>query len=126
MNLRLGLFTFRNDDVVLLAGDPDAIAALGTHLQRQFEAGHAYVAMHALAQVSTRFPARLFAVRDALPSMEADALTWPCGEGDIHALGDMAAGTAPSQKYFALATTPPYFLVTCSGHYDAAWWATYA
>ena len=121
MTLHLGMFNFRNDDVVLLAGDPGAIAALGTHLQQNFDAGRSCVAIHTLAQVSARFPVRLFAVRGATASMEPDALVWPCLDADILKLVDGDT----SHLYFDLASAPPFFLVTSSDHYDAAWWATY-
>lgn len=37
--IRLGLFNFRNDEVVLIAGDQAAVVALGNHLHAEFRSG---------------------------------------------------------------------------------------
>ena len=121
--LRLGLFHFRNDDVVLIAGDRSTIAALGQHLQAAFNAGETCVAIHALAVVSARHPASLFAVRGDVQPCAENAFAWRCRDADVQRL--VTAGSAASELYFDLASTPPYLYVNFTGHYGDAWWATY-
>lgn len=121
--LHLGLFNFRNDDVLLIAGDTAAIAALGNRLRAEFGSGKSCVPIHDLASVSTRHPALLFAVRGDIRPQEKDALVWRCSEADVQRL--IAAGSQATELYFDLTRTPPYLYVNFSGHYNEEWWATY-
>jgi hypothetical protein len=121
--LRLGLFNFRNDDVLLIAGDRDAVTALGNHLRAEFDSGKACVAVHDIASVSKRHPATLFAVRGDCQPPEKNSAVWPCSEADLQKL--IAAGAGASELHFELARTPPYLYVSFSGHYGEAWWTTY-
>jgi hypothetical protein len=121
--LRLGLFNFRNDDVVLMAGDEAAVAALGKHLEAEFRSGNAYVPVHDFASVSLRHPVSLFAVKGTLPPPERNSFVWPCSDADIARL--VAAGSQATELRFDLSRTPPYLYVNFSGHYDETWWATY-
>lgn len=121
--LRLGLFNFRNDDVLLLSGSAKGIADLGRKLQIAFQAGQTRIAIHDLALVSENNPARLFAINGSGDLQEKNSFVWKCTETDIHAL--LSAGTGASELYFDLSKTPPYFYVNFSGHYNDAWWQTY-
>jgi hypothetical protein len=121
--LRIGLFNFRNDDVLLIAGDKASVAALGSHLRAEFERGKSCVAVHDIALASKRHPAMLYAVQGHRGSHEKNALIWSCSEHDIERL--LAAGQGPSELHFELSKTPPYFHVNFSGHYDEAWWRTF-
>lgn len=121
--LRLGLFNFRNDDVLLIAGEAAAIVELGVRLRAEFEAGKSRVAIHDLASVSSRHPALLFAVRGDFHPQGKNSFVWPCSETDIQSL--VAVGDKATELYFDLSRTPPYLYVNFSGHYDDAWWTTY-
>lgn len=121
--LRLGRFNFRNDDVVLIAGDKAAVAALGHRLEAEFRSGKAYVPVHDFASVSPRHPVSLFAVRGTFPPPADDSLLWPCSDPDIARL--VAAGSQGTELRFGLSRTSPYLYVNFSGHYDETWWATY-
>lgn len=122
--LRMGLFNFRNDDVLLIAGDKASVAALGRHLRTEFESGKSCVAIHDVILISERHPAMLYAVQGDLEVHEKNAFIWSCSVNDIETL--LAAGQGASELYFALSKTPPYFYVNFSGHYDEAWWSTFA
>jgi hypothetical protein len=121
--LRLGLFNFRNDDVLLLAGDSAAVVALGMHLSKEFDSGKSCVAIHNVAVVSTRHPASIFAVRGDFPSPEQNAYIWRCSTAHIEEL--LTAGSGASELHFELTRTPPYFYINFSGHYNETWWSTY-
>jgi hypothetical protein len=121
--IRLGLFNFRNDDVVLIAGDKAAVVALGNHLQAEFRSGKSCVAIHDFASVSSRHPVSLFAVQGTFPPLERNSCVWPCSDSDIERL--VAAGSQAAELHFDLSKTPPYLYVNFSGHYDETWWATY-
>jgi hypothetical protein len=121
--LRLGLFNFRNDDVLLIAGDVADVAALGHRLFAEFNSGKKCVAIHDLVSVSSRAPALLFAVQGDVQLEDENAFVWPCSETDIQQLvnADTGAGTL----HFDLARTPPYLYMSFSGNYDEQWWASY-
>jgi hypothetical protein len=121
--LHLGLFNFRNDDVLLLAGDRAAVLELGTHLRKEFDSGKSYVAIHDVAVVSAGHPASLFAVKGDFAPPENNAFIWHCSAADIENL--LTAGSQASELHFELAKTPPYFYVSFSGHYNEVWWSTY-
>lgn len=121
--IRLGLFNFRNDDVVLIAGNQAAVVALGNRLQAEFRSGKSCVAIHDFASVSSRHPVSLFAVQGTFPPLERNSFVWPCSDSDIEKL--VAAGSRATEFHFDLSKTPPYLYVNFSGHYNEAWWATY-
>ncbi len=121
--LRLGLFNFRNDDILLLAGDRAAVVELGTHLSKEFDSGKLYVAIHDVAVVSAGNPASLFAVKGSFAPPENNAFIWYCSAADIEKL--LTAGSQSSELHFELARAPPYFYVNFSGHYNEVWWSTY-
>jgi hypothetical protein len=121
--LRLGLFNFRNDEVVLIAGDKAEITALGSCLENEFRSGKAYVPIHKFALVSSRHPVRLFAVKGAFPPPEEGSFLWSCSDADIGRL--VTAGSQATELRFDLSRTPPYLYVNFSGHYNETWWATY-
>lgn len=122
--IRLGLFNFRNDDVVLIAGDKAAMVAFGNRLQAEFRSGKSCVAIHDFAFVSSRHPISLFAVRGTFPALERNSFVWSCSDSDIEKL--LAAGPQATELHFDLGKTPPYLYVNFSGHYNETWWATYA
>jgi hypothetical protein len=58
--LKLGLFQFKNDTVLLLVATPAAAVALAQQLESALENGPFKFALHEIAQVSTKHPAKLF------------------------------------------------------------------
>ena len=121
--LRLGLFNFRNDDVVLIAGDKATVAELGKRLQTEFRSGTSCVAIHDVASVSARHPVLLFAVQGRFRPPEKNSFVWTCSDSDVEKLTN--AGTRATQLRFDLSRTPPYLCVDFSGHFDETWWTTY-
>ena len=51
--VRLGLFNFRNGDVLLVTGDVAALRAFGKRIQAAFDSGISSVAVHEFASSST-------------------------------------------------------------------------
>jgi hypothetical protein len=121
--LRLGLFNFKNDDVLLLTGNTAEMVELGQRLHIGLSTGSGWVAIHTLAKVSVRHPVLLFAARGDMALPEKDTFVWRCPDADIQKL--LAAGSAAAELYFDLTTTPPFLYVSFSGHYDDVWWSTY-
>ncbi len=120
--LRLGLFTFRNEDVLLLAGERYALIALAQAIEEAQE-NLATVAIHQRAQVSPKHPAKLYAVKAPAARLEQGEFYWPCSFRAADEVRSLA--NAGSEKYFGLSSPLP-FLVTAGPQYSVAWWERWA
>ena len=76
-DLRLGLFPLRGEDVLLLAGERTAFRGLADAIEQALRT-RSTLAMHETAEISTKHPARLFAVgRPDRPLLDNE-FHWPC------------------------------------------------
>jgi len=60
-NLRLGLFYFRNDDVVLLSASSKDLSLLADRIEQATERGQFVFPVHEIAKVAAQKPAKLYA-----------------------------------------------------------------
>ena len=127
--MRLGHFQeFNGGDIVLLSGDSAEIGTLRASLSRDISRGSA-VAIHDLAKISDRYPARLFVCpKTATVQATTGDLVWRITANDysdldakLEALESVAAG----HQYFPLPGTPSELMVSV-GEYSDHWWQHYA
>jgi hypothetical protein len=125
MSLRLGYFQeFKGSDMVALSCEPDEVNALRALLSDAMAHGRA-VAIHDLAQVSGRHPARLFVcpTAAALQPGRGD-FVWRLSQSEfldvdskLEALEDSNVG----HQYFTLPGTRATLMVSV-GEYSDQWW----
>lgn len=123
--MRLGYFReFKHGDIVLLSCDPKGVAALRTNLAAAM-AKMLPFAIHELATVSERQPARLFVwpVRLAV-RRRGDDFIWKISDRELEdvdaKLQPLLSGRAGHQ-YFDL-DRPGTQLMVSVGEYDEDWW----
>lgn len=121
--IRLGLFYFRNDDVVLLSASPKKLSLLADRIEQSLDKGQFVIPIHESAQVSSKNPAKLYASSSPSGDKEENAFWWQCSETTIEKL--RVAASKSSEQYFDVSGSTPFLLVTCSGHYNEQWWQTY-
>jgi hypothetical protein len=123
--MRLGYFQeFKGSDVVLLSCDCAEIGVLRASLAQGVPRGSA-VAIHDLAKVSARFPARLF-VCPKVATVDATSrdFIWRLSDNEysdldskLEALEKVISG----HQYFSLPSTPSMLMVSV-GEYSDHWW----
>jgi len=123
--MRLGHFQeFKGSDMVLLSCDGVEISMLRALLSRSIPRGLT-VAIHDLAKVSDRYPARLFVCPKAATVDSASRdFVWRLSENEysdldskLEALESVLAG----HQYFMLPGTPSELMVSV-GEYSDQWW----
>jgi hypothetical protein len=122
-SLRLGLFYFRNDDVVLLSASPKELSLLADRIEQSIDKGQFVIPIHESAQVSAKNPAKLYASSTSSGDKEENAFWWKCSEATVEKL--RVAASKSSEQYFDVSGSTPFLLVTCSSHYNDQWWQTY-
>jgi hypothetical protein len=118
--LRLGLFYFRNDDVVLLSATSDGLFLLANRIEQAIDKGQFTISIHEIAEVSAKNPAKLYASSAATGITEENEFWWRCNGVTVEKL--RVAANKSSEQYFDVAGSAPFLLVTCSNHYDDLWW----
>jgi hypothetical protein len=123
--MRLGYFQeFRGSDMVLLSCGSAEIRALRASLSREFSRGSA-VAIHELAKVSDRHPARLFVCpRVASVQSMAGDFVWhlsPHDYSDLDAKLEALESVPTGHQYFELPGTQSELMVSV-GEYSDDWW----
>jgi hypothetical protein len=127
--MRLGHFEeLKGSDIVLLSCDSAEITMLRASISRGISRGSA-VAIHDLAKVSHRYPARLFLCPQAATvDTTTGDFVWRLGDneysdldGKLEALEDVIAG----HQYFPLPGISSELMVSV-GEYSDQWWQHYA
>jgi hypothetical protein len=121
-HLRLGLFTFKNDDVLLLAGDRPALLDLAKALETARK-HQAVAAVHEIAEVSQKYPAKLYAARKPDAPLTGNEFYWPVDNDALDKVRLLA--DSGSERYFELSNSM-LLLVSAIQTYNTAWWETYA
>jgi len=120
--MRLGLFTFKNDEVLLLAGDKSTFLKLASAIEAALKT-QATLAIHETSEVSNKHPAKLFAVVRPDRPLSENEFYWPCSSVTVEKLRSL--GGSSSQAYLEL-STPSLFMVSCGESYGPEWWQRYA
>jgi hypothetical protein len=120
--MRLGLFTFKNDEVLLLAGDKSTFLKLASAIEGALKT-RATLAIHETAEVSNKHPAKLFAVARPDRPLSANEFYWPCSSVTVEQL--RALGDSSSEVYLELSSSS-LFMVSCGESYGPEWWQRYA
>jgi hypothetical protein len=123
--MRLGYFQeFKGSDMVLLSCDSAEISMLRASLSRGISRGSA-LAIHDLAKVSHRYPARLFV---CLEAATVDASTrdfvWRLSDNeysDLDAKLEALESVLAGHQYFPLPGTSSKLMVSV-GEYSDHWW----
>ncbi len=97
-SLRLGLFYFRNDDVVLLSASPKELYLLADRIEQSIDKGQFIIPIHESAQVSTKNPAKLYASSTSSGDKEENTFWWKCSEVTVEKL--RVAASKSSEQYF--------------------------
>jgi hypothetical protein len=127
--MRLGHFQeFKGGDIVLLSCDCAEIGVLRASLSRGISGGSS-IAIHDLANVSVRYPARLF-VCPKTTTVDANTrdFVWHLSDNEY---SDLDGKLEPLQRviaghqYFSLPGTPTELMVSV-GEYSDEWWQHYA
>jgi hypothetical protein len=127
--VRLGHFQeFKGSDIVLLSCDCAEIGALRASLSRGSSHGST-VAIHDLAKVSDRYPARLFVCpKTAKVDANTRDFVWRLTDNeysDLDAKLEALERVLTGHQYFPLHGTPSELMVSV-GEYSDQWWQHYA
>jgi hypothetical protein len=123
--MRLGYFEeFKGSDTVLLACDGGEIGVLRASLSRSIPHG-SVVAIHDLAKVSDRYPARLFVCpKTATVDATSRDFVWRLSDNeysDFDSKLEVLESVIAGHQYFPLPGTPSTLMVSV-GEYSDQWW----
>lgn len=121
--MKLGLFQFKNDTVLLLAATPASAANLADLVENAIENGSFIIPIHELADVSKRHPAKLFASSEAAQKLGESEFWWKCNDVTVKNLRDIARRAG--EQYFELSRPFDLFSVSCTDYYNDQWWINY-
>lgn len=121
--LRLGVFQFKNDIVLLLAASPADAIALAERLESALENGSFKLPIHEIAQVSKRHPAKLFVSPEPASKLGENEYWWQCNFVTVEKL--KAIAQRAGEQYFELSRPCDLFSVSCLSYYNEQWWQTY-
>jgi hypothetical protein len=122
LDLRLGFFADFRDPSLLLSGSADALRNLVRELEKFVASDRDELSIHELAWVSPTHPARLYAVRAAVP--KPGAFCWSCSSSEFEVVRGKLATLASSDaghQYFELLGADSDLVVSV-GEYDDEWW----
>jgi len=122
-SLRLGLFYFRNDDVVLLSASSKDLSLLADRIEQSIERGQFVFPVHEIAKVAAQKPAKLYASSSSSGVKEENAFWWKCTDATVEKL--RATATRSSEQYFDVTGSTPFLMITCSDYYNEQWWQRY-
>jgi hypothetical protein len=125
MSLRLAYFQeFKGSDMVLLSCDPGEVGALRARLSDAIVHSRA-VAIHDLAQVSGRHPARLFVCPTASVLQADDGdFVWRLSQSeflDVDSKLEALESVTSGHQYFTLPRARATLMVSV-GEYSDQWW----
>lgn len=121
--MKLGLFQFKNDTVLLLAATPASAANLADRLETAIENGSFTIPIHELAEVSKKHSAKLFASSETTQKLGEREFCWKCNDVTVKKLRDIARRAG--EQYFELSRPFDLFSVSCTNYYNDEWWQTY-
>ena len=127
MTLRIGFFTdFKWADSVLLSGTPNDIETLSSELSKFVVSNEQQFPIHSLASISNRYPAMLFAKREAQEPQASNPMqfSWLCSSNALPDIQDKLLSLVHSSnghQYFDLQGSDSQLIVSV-GEYSDSWW----
>jgi len=127
MTLRLGFFTdFKWGNSVLLTGTSDDIETLSSELGKFVVSNEQMFPIHSLATISNRYPAMLFAQREAQNPQSSNPIQfyWLCTSSllsNIQANLLSLSHSGNGHQYFDLQDSDNQLIVSV-GEYSDSWW----
>ena len=127
MTLRLGFFNdFKWGNSVLLTGTPNDIENLSSELGKFVLSNEQQFPIHSLASISNRYPAMLFAQREAknFQNSISAQFSWLCASDvlpDIQANLLSLSHSSNGHQYFELQESGNKLIVSV-GEYSDSWW----
>ena len=121
--MNLGLFNFRNDDVLLLSASSKEMLSFAKDMQKFIDSNDSTFAVHERLNVSSKKAVKLFASSSCSGGGSRDEFWWKCTAKTVREIVKITEGEG--EKYFDVQGLSSLLLVTCSSHYNDDWWSDY-
>lgn len=120
--MNLGLFNFKNDDVLLLSGSSRELNDLADKIETILDTPRLSLNIHHLCKVSTKHPAKLYASAIFNSSKTVNEFWWKCTLISV----DLIRKAANKDKETSFDTNRVPLLITTSRHYNSDWWEQFS